>query len=125
MLSIADREKDRVLGRRGREESRSSSQIGVKELEGGGREAMKGKDIYVYINLYPFPYLLLIACASYHITTQSPSPPMLLILSHPYCPVERATCPLKVLKLSRADVDDSEVAAFMEVRACVGIHFIF
>lgn len=29
--------------------------------------------------------------------------------------VERSSCPLKVLKLSRADVDDFEVAAFMEV----------
>lgn len=51
MLSIADRGKDRVLRRRGREESRSSSQIGEKELEGGGREAMKGKDIKGVLDL--------------------------------------------------------------------------
>ena len=35
---------------------------------------------------------------------------------HSISPVERSTCPLKILKLSKADVDDSEVAAFMEVR---------
>ena len=59
MLSIADRGKERVLRRRGRENSSSSLQIGEKVLEGGGREAMKGKDIKgvldlcISISIYP------------------------------------------------------------------------
>ena len=84
MLSIADRGKDRVLRRRGREESRSSSQIGEKELEGGGREAMKGKDIKGVLDLCIYQSLSIHLC---HISLtivshyQSLS---LIIISHSY-----------------------------------------